>query len=519
MGEYRSPAEFDDELLSAYLDDELSAEERARVDERLAADPAAAQLLDELRAVSGAVRALPREKLSRDLRASVLAGLEGVAAEDDAERHVVRLPYAGDDRWAGVRRGLVWSSLAIAATLLLMAVQPREKDGKPVAKRDEEPRRAVRSAEERPAFRAPAAEPSAADVADEATDERRGGIDASAPARVESTEDDALREAPVGAMADAEPESAEELSDALAAQAATPAPAPAESMESQLGSLPESGTGGAVGGESDRVRSFAGGAGVDQPSERFDNQESKNESLTRGDVQVVELELGEARDADARAFERMLARSSIALNAETLTPEAAEDDAAKEALAAGDSILVEATPEQLKQILAAYQGRAVAVGDGRLSEELTRLMSKKPAEAPATATVSGNLKALADWASRAADEAQVDQARSRTSESAGEAWRLAGDRANRGIAEGPMRVESGTPLATGAGPASRGFGAAAPAEGSRSSATPSTGRDRTKRARGAAGGAAERVRVLFVFRPATGQSTPAPAAAAAPAEE
>jgi hypothetical protein len=237
-------------------------------------------------------------------------------------------------------------------------------------------------------------------------------------------------------------------------------------------------------------------------------------------VQVVELELGEARGGEARAFERMLVRYSIALNAETLTPQAAEDKAAKEALAAADTILVEATPEQLKQILTAYQGRAVAVGDGRLSEELTRLVGKKGADEPASGARGVDLKALADWASRAADEAQVGRARSRSSESAGEAWRLAGyrARADRRV-EGPMRVESGAPLATGAGPTSQGFGAAAPAA-SRSSAIPSTDLDRMKRARGAADGAAERVRVLFVFRPAKGEAPAAAAAApAAPAEE
>jgi hypothetical protein len=390
-----------------------------------------------------------------------------------------------------------------------------------VAKVDDEPRRVVRSAEERPAFRAPAAEQGAADVSEEARDERGGGIDAAAPAGVESTEDDALGDAPVGAMADAEPESAEELSDALTAQAATPGAELAESMESQLGTLPESGRAVAVDGESSQVRSFAGSAGVNQPSETFDNIENKNESLNGGAVQVVELELGEARDADARAFERILARYSIALNAETLTPEAAEDDAAKEALTAADSILVEATPEQLKQILSAYQGRAVAVGAGRLSEDLTRLVGKKGADEPASGARGLDLKALADWASRAADEAKVGQARSRSSESAGEAWRLAGERAraNRRV-EGPIRVEAGAPLATGAGPTSQGFGAAAPAADSRSSATRSTDVDRMKSARGAAEGAAERVRVLFVFRPAQVAAPAAAAAApAAPAED
>jgi putative zinc finger protein len=52
--------EFSDELLSAYLDGELSAAERAVVESRLAADPEARQLLDELRVLSSEVRGLPR---------------------------------------------------------------------------------------------------------------------------------------------------------------------------------------------------------------------------------------------------------------------------------------------------------------------------------------------------------------------------------------------------------------------------------------------------------------------------
>ncbi|MGE3239552.1 MAG: anti-sigma factor, partial [Pirellulales bacterium] len=71
-----SDGNFDDELLSAYLDGELTAEERARVEERLSVDPASRQLLDELRSVSQAMQGLPHAKLSGDLRESVLRRAE-----------------------------------------------------------------------------------------------------------------------------------------------------------------------------------------------------------------------------------------------------------------------------------------------------------------------------------------------------------------------------------------------------------------------------------------------------------
>src|SRR3954469_17395169 len=72
MSDKPSNHELDDELLSAYLDDELSADERAAVEARLATDPAAQQLLHELRSVSQSVQALPTETPSRDLSEEII---------------------------------------------------------------------------------------------------------------------------------------------------------------------------------------------------------------------------------------------------------------------------------------------------------------------------------------------------------------------------------------------------------------------------------------------------------------
>jgi anti-sigma factor RsiW len=55
MTDHNRKYDLDDELLSAYIDNELSAEERAAVEARLASDPAAQQLLHELRSVSQSV--------------------------------------------------------------------------------------------------------------------------------------------------------------------------------------------------------------------------------------------------------------------------------------------------------------------------------------------------------------------------------------------------------------------------------------------------------------------------------
>jgi negative regulator of sigma E activity len=73
------PLEYSDELLSAYLDGELSPAERAQVESQLAADPEARQLLDELRVLSSEVRSLPRyaagsEFSQRVVQAALAAG-------------------------------------------------------------------------------------------------------------------------------------------------------------------------------------------------------------------------------------------------------------------------------------------------------------------------------------------------------------------------------------------------------------------------------------------------------------
>jgi hypothetical protein len=132
--------EFDDELLSAYVDGELTAAERARVEERLRSDPLAATLVEELRSLSSEIQRLPREPLGLDLRASVLAEIDQ-ARTDLAAHGPATLPEPPIDRWAGVRRGLVWSALAIAATIVIAIFQPPEQKhaGENVAKAKKAP--------------------------------------------------------------------------------------------------------------------------------------------------------------------------------------------------------------------------------------------------------------------------------------------------------------------------------------------------------------------------------------------
>ncbi|NOY40215.1 MAG: hypothetical protein GXP26_00055 [Planctomycetes bacterium] len=137
---------FDDELLSAYVDGELSGEQLAQVEQRLREDSQARQLVDELRTLSTTLQAMPHETIGEDLREAVLRR---------AERSRLPKEKRGVRRWG-------WAAMALAATLLLMVYQPGEE-------REEPKLAAVDAVKEKtarpvPELRAPVAKPLAAVV-------------------------------------------------------------------------------------------------------------------------------------------------------------------------------------------------------------------------------------------------------------------------------------------------------------------------------------------------------------------
>ncbi len=109
-----------EELLSAYLDDEVTPDERALVEQQLGQSAAWRQCLEEMRSLRASIRALPRFKLNRNLDARVLA---------EAERQVLSSPKSAHDslaaadapRWRFPRtwRTWVWPALTLAAALLI----------------------------------------------------------------------------------------------------------------------------------------------------------------------------------------------------------------------------------------------------------------------------------------------------------------------------------------------------------------------------------------------------------------
>lgn len=374
--------DFDDELLSAYVDGELTTAERALVEERLRTYPAAAALVEELRGLSAAVKSLPRETLGRDLRATILA--EASEARADLAAHSPARddqlePLPPHNHWQGIRRGLVWSAFAIAATLVFAIFQPAEENPErgdlaqaerkvktaAPANRFEEHSGAAQekltdgeggaidhiAADDRlpPGLRggmsaAPASAPAerAADPLNESLAESACNASAS-PQSMEPTEQPA---ASLGAL-DSDGASSGAPSSSIAS-----APAPmAASSEPQFAAAPAAGrAGGAVGGEARPT----GGVEVASP---------------------MTVTLRTTGPGGAQRFEQLLAESRLALEsfdksteqppAGLLADAAAAAPAATDALASvetngrrqaaariTDGVIVEATPQQIEQLLA-----------------------------------------------------------------------------------------------------------------------------------------------------------------------
>ncbi|MEN6450080.1 MAG: hypothetical protein ABFC96_06290 [Thermoguttaceae bacterium] len=127
------------ELLSAYVDGELTAAEQAKVERLLASDPAARQLVDELRALSATLQSLPQEKLGEDLTGAVLqaAGRRMITEGEPEEAAAVPLAREVFQRFLS-RRTLGWLAVtaAIAVAIWINEQWQKPKLG-PAANRGE----------------------------------------------------------------------------------------------------------------------------------------------------------------------------------------------------------------------------------------------------------------------------------------------------------------------------------------------------------------------------------------------
>lgn len=126
----------DDELISAYLDDELSADERRRAEELLVERADLRRLFEELKSLRAGMKALPAYRLGDDFGADVLrraeretsatrGGSQAAATEiapptsGGSSAGTVDLPTVPRSRL----RPLIWSICAVAAALVVMFVE------------------------------------------------------------------------------------------------------------------------------------------------------------------------------------------------------------------------------------------------------------------------------------------------------------------------------------------------------------------------------------------------------------
>jgi hypothetical protein len=159
-----------EELISAYIDGEVSPEERAQVEAWLAESSHLRQLHDELLALRSAVQSLGEHKLERELAPAVLRRAEhSVLRRTMADEETARAVRPGSivswwERGASWRR-VMWPAIALAAALLILVFDAGRRGEQEVARAPEAPPVAG-PAERAPAQRAadeaaPAERPSA----------------------------------------------------------------------------------------------------------------------------------------------------------------------------------------------------------------------------------------------------------------------------------------------------------------------------------------------------------------------
>ncbi len=154
--ELRQP-EFSDELLSAYLDGELTDAERMSVDQRLATDEASRRLLEELAKVSRSVRSLPVEPLGESVATEVVAAahrLESATPVMLAERAAIKPTVTVGRSY----RGWIYAAVAVAAALLVAYLPMLQVNERNVADRS------VAGRERRSKAEAPRPERSSRDI-------------------------------------------------------------------------------------------------------------------------------------------------------------------------------------------------------------------------------------------------------------------------------------------------------------------------------------------------------------------
>ena len=164
-----------EELISAFFDGEATAEQRQQVEKLLAENSDARALLDELGTLRTDMKSLPTYRLEQDFADRVVKRIEDAIHQDGntepADDHPNARPTPApspppaltDARSdSGLRRGLLWSALTIAAAVLIMIFNNGTVSDPELAYQDGEPKAARATAAKEADQVGPAADVAAA---------------------------------------------------------------------------------------------------------------------------------------------------------------------------------------------------------------------------------------------------------------------------------------------------------------------------------------------------------------------
>ena len=127
------PGDFSEELLSGYLDGELSSEEQALVESALSRDPQAQQLLEDLQQLRQCLQELPQEQPPEHAQQHVIQQVRSIPRVQEAPASE---PVEGKNiaRGSSSTRSMVpWLAAAAAALALMITVPPMLRDSPQVA--------------------------------------------------------------------------------------------------------------------------------------------------------------------------------------------------------------------------------------------------------------------------------------------------------------------------------------------------------------------------------------------------
>ncbi|GAB6164875.1 hypothetical protein JCM19992_08750 [Thermostilla marina] len=136
----------ENELFSAYLDGELTAEEERRVEQLLAESDSARQLMDELRSLSAVLQSLPREQAPIDFSERVLQEVRHRVLDDaplgtaDGPRPAVSVEPSDDEALPSITfgtvlrravrpRNLIWAIVAASVAMVFYLADVNDRVG------------------------------------------------------------------------------------------------------------------------------------------------------------------------------------------------------------------------------------------------------------------------------------------------------------------------------------------------------------------------------------------------------